>query len=305
MKKRPCWKAGSAAGLPVPDSSRQPGTQGCAAAAMPAAESSFCSASAVVLRGLTCTVRGATWLSRPQKASASCRPKRPRRRLTSQRGWEYVMERTFTASSPMRHRKISLIGGCLAQHGVDQARSRRPAGLPGQIHRLVDSGAVGNSIQKYDLVNPQTQNVQQRILQVVRLLGAVCPIQKSSSSRFCKHAVDQVRVASAASVPESSAASSWPSARHPTTRPAVAHGDQHLQRGLPGAGGAVHRPPPRRPPPSREKDQTGSAAAAAATSAAPPHRSWQRPAARAGRPDLILVQQLLSLESSQGPGGRR
>ena len=94
----PSRKGASVVRSPAPVSSRQPGTQGWGVAFTPQPSSSFIRLSALVFRGLTCTVKGGVSLFAARNASVSSRPKIDSSRFTSHLGWLYRMERYFASS---------------------------------------------------------------------------------------------------------------------------------------------------------------------------------------------------------------
>ena len=139
-------------------------------------------------------------------------------------------------------RQVYLVPGELPQHRVHQPGCLGPAVVLGLLHRLIDSGAVGNFIQKQNLISPNPQNFQQRRLQVVDLLGAVGTQVEVQQQPVLHHAVDdaaaQRRLWSGQAVP----AELGPQGRiRPGPGRAAAH--QDAQGGVPGIRGPHWLPP--------------------------------------------------------------
>ena len=95
--------------------------------------------------------------------------------------------------------------GNLTENSVDKARRLPPFHNLGQLHRLVDCGAVRDLVQIQDLVGPHPQDIQQGRLEMVRLLGAVSRQIKVQQHLVLQHAVDdpaaQGRVRAGETVP--------------------------------------------------------------------------------------------------------
>ena len=128
------------------------------------------------------------------------------------------------------------------EDGVDQARRRSPARALRQLHRRMDGGAVRHPVQEQDLIGPDPQDVRQRRLEALQLLGAVPGEVKVQQGLVLDDPVDdpaaQPRVGR--SEPRQAGAQ-----RRVRPGPPYAASRQDGQR-LPA--GAHPRPPPRRPP---------------------------------------------------------
>ena len=87
--QRPSAKAGSRAMSPVPVTSKQPVSHGCACTCTPDARSSSASASGVVFSVFVCITVGTGSLSKRRNSSASCSPTSAINLSTSHLGWLY------------------------------------------------------------------------------------------------------------------------------------------------------------------------------------------------------------------------
>ena len=93
---------------------------------------------------------------------------------------------------PLRNgRQVIFILRNLAKHRVDKTGGLSPAGDLRQLHGGVHRGAVRHPIQIQDLVSAQTQNFQQRRLEMIRLLGAVRAEVKVQQQLVLNHAVNK------------------------------------------------------------------------------------------------------------------
>ena len=92
---------------------------------------------------------------------------------------------------PLRDfRQIFLILRYLTQHGVDKSCCLSAPGQLRQLHRGLNCRAVRHSIQKQNLIGPQPQNFCQRLLKMVRLLGAIGRQIKIQQELILHYAID-------------------------------------------------------------------------------------------------------------------
>ena len=221
----PSGKAASA--VQVPGAGRAPGSRtprDAAGQSRRHASSSAVSSSAVALQGIDLNRqrrrsvvgrKAGLRLLRPQNGLAAASPAT----WDGCTGWRDAVPCILVRD---RRAACSLFRGELAAapRSPGPAALARPLSLA-MLHRLIDSGAVRHFVQKQDLIGPNPQNIQQRRLQVVHLLGAVgCPGRSPAAAGSAARR-RRCRLHSAASRPvrPSSAELGLQGARPPRPRP--------------------------------------------------------------------------------------